>query len=187
MKILGKEITGTQTSFATNFGGKLSLILCFLFLELLHCCYIYFHCSYLYNYYNYSRTLCYIKLYKSSLKCEGKEYWKNNKSRNKLFQFTKHFFLLLLLFWTLLTFKPRKFFYILFILNNLKCYRSITWNSTNHLSTLLAIEPHTRIFKCLGIGFCNIWWFVFLRFWPPLLWGAITFSILFRFLWVFVP
>jgi len=58
IKILQKEITGFQTSFSTNFGGKLSFILSFLFPERLHCCYIYFHCSYLYNYYNYSQTLC---------------------------------------------------------------------------------------------------------------------------------
>ncbi len=32
MKILQKEITGTQTSFSNQFGGKLSFILCFLFL-----------------------------------------------------------------------------------------------------------------------------------------------------------
>jgi len=30
MKILQKEITGTKTSFPTNFGGKQSFILCFL-------------------------------------------------------------------------------------------------------------------------------------------------------------
>ncbi len=33
MKILQKEITGTRTSFSTNFGGKLSFILCFFFLS----------------------------------------------------------------------------------------------------------------------------------------------------------
>jgi hypothetical protein len=58
MKILQKEITETQTNFSTNFGRKLSFILCFIFPERLYCCYIYFHCSYLYNYYSYSRTLC---------------------------------------------------------------------------------------------------------------------------------
>jgi len=59
MKILQNEIIETQTNFSTNFGGKLSFIVSFLFPERLHhCCYIYFHCSYLYNYYNYSRTLC---------------------------------------------------------------------------------------------------------------------------------
>jgi hypothetical protein len=31
MKISQKQITGTQTSFSTKFGGKLSFILCFLF------------------------------------------------------------------------------------------------------------------------------------------------------------
>jgi hypothetical protein len=37
MKILQKEITGTQTSFSANIGGKLSFILCFLFPQrLLH-------------------------------------------------------------------------------------------------------------------------------------------------------
>jgi hypothetical protein len=56
MKILQKEITGTQTSFSPNFGSKLSFILSFLFSQRLHCSYIYFHCSYLYNYYNYSQT-----------------------------------------------------------------------------------------------------------------------------------
>jgi hypothetical protein len=37
MKILQNEITGTQTSFSTNFGGKLSFILCFICFERLHC------------------------------------------------------------------------------------------------------------------------------------------------------
>jgi len=34
-------------------------------------------------------------------------------------------------------------------------------------------------FRCSGVDFCSIWWFVFLNFWPLLLWGAITFSTLF--------
>jgi len=38
MKILQNEITGTQTKFSTNFGGKLSFMLSFLFPERLHCC-----------------------------------------------------------------------------------------------------------------------------------------------------
>jgi len=62
IKILSNKITGTQTSFSSNFDGKLSFILSFLRPEPLHWCYIYFHCSYLYNYYNYSRTFC--------IKCE---------------------------------------------------------------------------------------------------------------------
>jgi len=41
MKILQKEIRGTQTRFSTNFGGKLTFIMCFLFPERLRCCYIY--------------------------------------------------------------------------------------------------------------------------------------------------
>jgi len=44
MKILQNEITGTQISFCTNFCDKLSVILSFLSLERLHCCYKYFHC-----------------------------------------------------------------------------------------------------------------------------------------------
>jgi hypothetical protein len=35
------KITGSQSSFSTNFGGKLSFIQFFLFPERLHCCYIY--------------------------------------------------------------------------------------------------------------------------------------------------
>jgi hypothetical protein len=50
MKILQNGIIGTQTSFSTNFGDKLSVILSFLFPERLQCCYKYFHCFYLYNY-----------------------------------------------------------------------------------------------------------------------------------------
>ncbi len=60
MKYYKTKITRTQTSFSTNFGGKLSFIHSFLFPERLHCCCcccIYFHCSYLYNYYNDTR-LC---------------------------------------------------------------------------------------------------------------------------------
>jgi len=59
-KFLQNEIIETQTSFDTNFGGKLSFIPSILFSWrpplLPH--YIYFHWSYLINYYNYSRTLC---------------------------------------------------------------------------------------------------------------------------------
>jgi hypothetical protein len=36
MKTLQEEITGTQTNFSTNFGGKLIFILSFLFPERLH-------------------------------------------------------------------------------------------------------------------------------------------------------
>jgi hypothetical protein len=45
MEILQNEITGTQTRFYTNFGGKLRFIPSFLFPEQLHWCFIYFHCS----------------------------------------------------------------------------------------------------------------------------------------------
>jgi hypothetical protein len=41
MKILQSEITWTQTSFSTNFGGKMSFILSLIFPERFHRCYIY--------------------------------------------------------------------------------------------------------------------------------------------------
>jgi len=46
MKILQNEITGTHTSFPSDFGEKLSFILYLLFPERLQSCYIYFYCSY---------------------------------------------------------------------------------------------------------------------------------------------
>jgi len=42
MKILQNKITGTQTRFSTNFGGKLSFIMSVIFPQRFHCCYIYF-------------------------------------------------------------------------------------------------------------------------------------------------
>jgi hypothetical protein len=69
MKILQNKITGTQTSFSSNFGCKLSCILSFLFPERLHFGYIYFPCSYLYACYNYSQTLC-IKCWVSAFHTE---------------------------------------------------------------------------------------------------------------------
>ncbi len=68
-EILPNEITRTQTSFSTNFGGKLNFIPSFLFPERLHCCYSYFHCSYPYNYYNYSQNVC-IKCWVSAFHTE---------------------------------------------------------------------------------------------------------------------
>jgi len=62
MKILQNKILGTQISFSTNFGGKLSSILSFLFSERLHCCF-------LYNYCKYSRT-CALKMMSFSI-----SYW----------------------------------------------------------------------------------------------------------------
>jgi hypothetical protein len=42
---------GYKLIVQSNFGGKLIFILSFLFLERLHCCYMY-------NYYNYYPTFC---------------------------------------------------------------------------------------------------------------------------------
>jgi len=44
MKIFQNKITGTQSSFFTNFSDKRSFSLSYLFRERLHCCSIYFHC-----------------------------------------------------------------------------------------------------------------------------------------------
>jgi hypothetical protein len=52
-----KKYISLQTQKCTTFCAQLSFILVlipsFLFLERLHCRYIYFRCSYMYNYYNY--------------------------------------------------------------------------------------------------------------------------------------
>ncbi len=45
----------------------------------------------------------------------------------------------------------------MFILNDLKCYRSATFSSTNHFGTLIATEQHTRIF----FGWLNFYFEVF--------------------------
>ncbi len=66
---LQNEITGTQTSFSSNFGGKLSFMLSLSFSEFYSClCYIYFQCScHVDNYYNYSQTLCINSMYKKKI------------------------------------------------------------------------------------------------------------------------
>jgi hypothetical protein len=50
MKILQSKTTGTQTSFSTNFGGKLNFILYFQFTAA-----TYIFTAPVYNYYNYSQ------------------------------------------------------------------------------------------------------------------------------------
>jgi hypothetical protein len=71
------------------------------------------------------------------------------------------------------------FFYILFILNCLKFYKSITWSFTNHLWTLITTQQHKKIFfECSEIGFGNVWWFVFLSSEPS---WVVTFSFLIYF------
>jgi len=55
------------------------------------------------------------------------------------------FFSLFLLFGPLLLLNLITFL-LLIHFNNLKCYRSTTWSSTNHIGTLIAIEQRTRIF-----------------------------------------
>jgi len=53
----------------------------------------------------------------------------------------------------------------------LKFYKSF-WNFNSNRTT------YKEFFGCLRTSLFSIWWFVFLSFWPPLLLGAITFSIL---------
>jgi hypothetical protein len=79
------------------------------------------------------------------------------------------FYFIFLFFWPFLLSDLITF---LFILNDLKCYKSTTWSSTNHLWTLIAREKHTRnFFECFEINLCSVRWFVLLSSWPPLLWG----------------
>jgi hypothetical protein len=80
------------------------------------------------------------------------EWWKNNKKNN--FPTYKTFFILFfgpLLFPNLVT------FLFLFILNNLKCYRSATYNSINHLWTLITRKQNIR-------NFVNVWEPAFVAF-----------------------
>jgi len=87
-------------------------------------------------------------------------------------------------FWTLPTFKPHNLLKILFILNNEKCYRSATWNSTNHFWTLMKQSNIQRknldiwrstfvmfsgLFVCLFFFF--FFFFFFFCSWPLLFWG----------------
>jgi hypothetical protein len=80
-------------------------------------------------------------------------------------------------------FKPHNLF-IFYFLNNLKCYRSTTWSSTNHLVILISTEQHTS--KFLGVYeltfVCSM--ICFFEFWPPLIWGAVTFSFVICFQWL---
>ncbi len=90
------------------------------------------------------------------------------------------FFFLFSSLWTPFTFKLHNFLISYSLLQ--ECH--LSW--TNHLSTLIATEQHTKNF--LGVqklAFAVFRWkFVFLSSWPPLLWGAITFSFLIHFLHV---
>jgi hypothetical protein len=70
----------------------------------------------------------------------------------------------------------------LFILDDLKCHKKVTWNFTNHIWSLIAAEQPTRnFFGCLGTGLCNVWWFVcfFFGVLNPLFsfWGVCNFLI----------
>jgi hypothetical protein len=60
--------------------------------------------------------------------------------KRKLFNLQNMLFFLFL--WTFLTLKPHYFLIFLFILNDLKCYRSSSF--VNRLEILIATEQHTR-------------------------------------------
>jgi len=101
---------------------------------------------------------------------------KITRRKNKLFNLQNAVFL----------FGPLLLLNLIIFLFLIHFKRFTTWSFTNHLGILIAIEQHTRkFFWCLGIGLCSMWWFVFLSSWPPLLWGAITFSIILCFWWFF--
>jgi hypothetical protein len=109
-----------------------------------------------------------------------KEQWKNNKKKNKL-SIYKHVFFFFPSLWTLLHSNLVTILFLI-ILNNLKCYRSATWCSTNHLWTLAAPEQHTK--NLLGVQESAFVIFGGLFSWvlnPSFLWGNITFSFLIHF------
>jgi len=87
-----------------------------------------------------------LKLYKSSLECNTKK----SAKKMSFFSFFFHF--------NPPTLKPH-IFYFLFILINLKWYRSITWSFTKHLWTL--ITTYKEFFRCSGTCLCSIRRFVF--------------------------
>jgi surface polysaccharide O-acyltransferase-like enzyme len=74
-------------------------------------------------------------------------------------------------------------YYIRFILNDLKCYRSIPWSSTNHL-----LNSNSNIQRSFWVfGNQSLYCLVVCCFWvfDPLYFGGargLTFSILFQFL-----
>jgi len=68
---------------------------------------------------------------------------KNNKTKNNLSNLQNMGFFSL--FGPLLLSNLIILFF-LFILNDLKCYKSATWSSANHIWTLIATEQHTKTF-----------------------------------------
>ncbi len=85
-------------------------------------------------------------------------------------------------YWTPFIFKASNFFISPLFLNDLKCYRSTTLISTNHMWSLIATKQYTILVSWLGLVFVVFGGlFFFLSSSPPLLWGAITFSILIPF------
>jgi hypothetical protein len=61
---------------------------------------------------------------------------------------------------------------------HLKFYKSFLNFNSNRTT-------YKEIFGCSQTDLCNVWWFVFLSYWPHLRWGAVTFSMFF-FFWQFL-
>jgi hypothetical protein len=61
---------------------------------------------------------------------------------------------------------------------HLKFYKSFLNFNSNRTT-------YKEIFGCSQTDLCNVWWFVFLSYWPHLRWGAVTFSMFFFFLTIF--
>ncbi len=118
-------------------------------------------------------------LYKSSWKCKAKGPAKKEQWRKYFFSNCKMLFSHFSLVWPLLLSTQITF---LLILNNLKCWKSTTWNSKNHLWTLIATDQHKR-------KFWNVWdpTFVvfsvlfFLSSWPLFTVRGIIFTFLLHF------
>jgi hypothetical protein len=95
------------------------------------------------------------------------------RNNEKIIELTKHVSFLFSSLWIPPTFKPRNFFYFLFIWNDLKCYRSPTWNYTNYFWTLIGIYQHT--WNVLGVQKPTLVVFNGLFFWvlDPLYFGGL--------------
>ncbi len=105
---------------------------------------------------------------------KSKDQSKKSSKENTFFQIVKHGFFHFSSFWPLLLSNLITFLFLNHFKKKFKCYRSITWSSTNHLGILIAIEQHTKkFFGVLGTGLCSVQWFVFLKFLDPLYFGGL--------------
>jgi hypothetical protein len=92
--------------------------------------------------------------------------------KKKAFQLTKYIFFPFFFSLDHSYFQSFLLSHFLFILNNLKCYKNVTWNSTNHFWILITTEQYTKNF--LGVQkstFVMLSDFFFEFLTPFTLWG----------------